>query len=279
MEKRIKSIKEYLDWIESVGKGECITKSLTSNFFYRGQANKQWGIIPNIFRGNNIHNEQRLLFSANNYLSNNLSDCKDELEKMILLQHYGLKTRLLDVTKNPLVALYFACQNNEIDGTVYCGFLSYDYNFQKVARLIAKLVFDRGYPDDFNDYALSHFSKSCDYTSDVKNIKQDLTNPCFFIPQYNNKRILAQQGAFIMTPFYQYNDGYFYRLANIDYRDKKYNIFTSSINIQADKKDSILNELDELGINQASIFPEIEHIVEYINNFKTQSNFKIITNK
>lgn len=275
MERRVESIKDYLDWIKLAGEGECITKNLTSSFFYRGQANSQWGIVPNIFRENKIYNEQQLLFSANNYLSSQLSNCKDELEKMILLQHYGLKTRLLDVTRNPLVALYFACQNNETDGTVYCGFFSYDYNSQKVARLIAKLVFDREYPNDFNDYALLYFSKSCDYTSNVEIIKQDLANPCFFIPQYNNKRILAQQGAFIMAPFYQNDYGYFQRLINIDYKDKKYNIFTSSINIKADKKESILDELDGLGINQATIFPNIEHIVEYINNFKTQSNFKV----
>ena len=38
------------------------------------------------------------------------------------MQHYGCPTRLLDITANPLVALYFACDGEQAahqDGVVY----------------------------------------------------------------------------------------------------------------------------------------------------------------
>ena len=56
-----------------------------------------------------------------------MTECGHEFENCILhneklskMQHYGVPTRLLDVTTNALVALYFACENNfREDGAVF----------------------------------------------------------------------------------------------------------------------------------------------------------------
>lgn len=49
-----------------------------------------------------------------------LSKCTNKSQMLTILQHYELGTRLLDVTTNPLVALYFSCCSEfDRDGVIY----------------------------------------------------------------------------------------------------------------------------------------------------------------
>jgi hypothetical protein len=70
-------------------------------FFFRGQANSDWDVVPGIFRQNYLSSEAQMLNSA---FLRNPSEFKlldTDFEKLAKLQHYGLPTRLLDVTNNP----------------------------------------------------------------------------------------------------------------------------------------------------------------------------------
>lgn len=109
----ISSINDLNNLIQKLGE----PKQGTTRFF-RGQANKKWDMNPSIFR------EQHLIENEDKIIKDVLTNCPDDFlptdtlfEKLVKLQHYGCKTRLLDLTTNALVALYFACNENKYHRT------------------------------------------------------------------------------------------------------------------------------------------------------------------
>ncbi|MEA4921706.1 MAG: FRG domain-containing protein [Clostridiaceae bacterium] len=87
-----------------------LTSGFPQKLYFRGQANKDWPIYPCAFRENALSCEAEMIHKS--YLSSPdiVEKHKTPFERLTVLQHYELGTRLLDITGNPLVALYFACQ-------------------------------------------------------------------------------------------------------------------------------------------------------------------------
>lgn len=78
--------------------------------FYRGVGHIYYKETPAIFRDNNEIEESRWYRSMKQSYQKNLDDIH-YLDRIAMLQHFDLPTRLLDVTSNPLVALYMAVNN------------------------------------------------------------------------------------------------------------------------------------------------------------------------
>ena len=105
---RISSVSEFIEKIGQLNKVE--EKEDTETFYYRGHADRRWKLLPSIFRTSNGVEKEHLLFrDMVAHMPQSFSECKSALDYLVQMQHYELPTRLLDVTKNPLVALFFAC--------------------------------------------------------------------------------------------------------------------------------------------------------------------------
>ncbi|MCR2032776.1 FRG domain-containing protein [Anaerofustis stercorihominis] len=94
---KIKELKE-----ENAGKSQEI--------YFRGQEVDFWDIEPSIFRNDMLSIEHDLMQIPLQKIPNEFKGFDNKFDIMAKYQHYGMCTRLLDLTTNPLVALYFACK-------------------------------------------------------------------------------------------------------------------------------------------------------------------------
>ncbi len=95
------------------------------SYFFRGVSQKDYKLIPSITRPptklnlNALESDFLEKFKERIIAYYNPVPASD-WEILMIGQHHGMQTRLLDWTTNPLVALFFSCEKDfSVDGRVY----------------------------------------------------------------------------------------------------------------------------------------------------------------
>jgi hypothetical protein len=275
-----------------------LNNPVSSKFLYRGMAHKSWPLQPGIFRHITqqyegwapdtsryltFSNEKRILqhFRQEAAVFAPQGQHESELWWMELAQHYGVPTRLLDWSENPLVALYFACENNSQKEDAVVWMLNrLNYN-----RHIKAL--DPAYDFIDDEVARREAIRTLMGFTDCKNgacTVSSMELPFLYSPYLFDGRMTAQSSWFMvwgndMRPFQQMIDEQNYmKLFDEDCPPcdgDESDDFLYQFVIPVWAKQQIVRELNMLGINGKSLFPGLDGVgkhIERIYRFDYQKN-------
>lgn len=245
--------------------------------FFRGHSDANYMLQPSLFRKDSWTRNERSMY--NEILINcptDFDNCHSHLEKLVKMQHYGLPTRLLDITTNPLVALYFACESNtNKHGEIVLISKSKDeikYPQSDTASILASLAaFDTKTKSQFYNLAIDSKISNEDFNKAVTKLlheirlekpafkakikKEDLLASLIIWAIKSNPRIVKQDGAFILC-------GLGDSLSNLEKFRLMHN--NKKVVIIIKNKQKILKQLSAFSINEATLFPEIDKVSDHI---------------
>lgn len=237
----IKSVADYLKHVLS------FEQQHISQWLFRGVRDANYDLIPSLFRidiTNTLTNWKDLekymlrIFKRESIPFLEIIP-QDELELITLAQHYGLPTRLLDWSTNPLIALFFAleCFDRNIDSAVWCyGVFSTHNCHPESTRIDRRLDIERG----------------------VDKI---------VFPNHISQRIANQSGCFTLHNLPEGRE----KFIPFGKQDYDFGIFDKLI-IKKEYQKDIMQQLFDLGYHYGLIYPGLDGLSKRIK-------FEVLTHK
>ncbi len=270
---RIGSVRTFLDALEKLGPRDGMS------FFYRGHPSFTYALTPSIYRDPRlVANEDVMFKELILRCPNDFASLSSTFQTLVKMQHYGLPTRLLDLTANPLIALYFACDSfeptNQSAEVIAFGVPTreikyYDSDTVSVISNIARRPHDFEMPDpnlslgDFNSHKtiryLLHEIKQEKPYFEPKIQPEHIGSVVCVRPKLENPRVIRQDGAFLLFG------------AKIFKSEQAVvpNHYIASSNerrmlIIGSERGRIRSQLQALGISKSTVFPEIDRVAEFL---------------
>lgn len=278
---KVEYLSEFIRYVEDkyhmYPNGRGMNNPTLKTFAFRGCSDESYELIPSLFRqniqvldDNTIHNdlylstttERNLLKTFIKYAGNYINlDADDYAHWAEYAQHYGTPTRFLDWSNNPLVSLYFACQDEHKDG---CVWLLHKPNYIRYTDKFGEITNEK---ETIGESIKAMMSGENDKIHKM---------PILYQPIYVDDRMKAQDGLFMSWGYEKEplnkqipnNLVYVQRIDELGISKQKLVNDNDGIlfNVRIPKafKKQLLRSLDVVNINEMTLFPGLDGIGKYV---------------
>ena len=172
-------------------------------FVYRGMSNANYSLLTSLQRickqkRNTI--EQNMLDNFAKYAELEDASIKDSVwRKMMLGQHHGLPTRLLDWSKSPLIALHFATTESNMDEMDKHDCVVYRLDIYKLHKGLPPAYKKEMHDTNQKVFTIDMLDHVC---RNLKQYDEDMKNKSMVIvePPSMDERMMNQYSFFSIVP-------------------------------------------------------------------------------